>query len=148
MKKTLILRNQSGAAIGYIQQMGDMVHLGLSSEETVRYDNLFLQYKNGSMYCRELKRGNIGEKWKEENEITGGYLVYCNQIIADTGKNVRKAAISKPLESLKPSNPKHSESQEQKQSDVRRAFTRWPPNPCDPVNTYSVRMTYSFSDYT
>ena len=124
MKKTLILRNQSGAAIGYIQQIEDMVHLGLSSEETVRYDNLFLQYKNGSIYCREIERGNKGEEWKEENEITGGYLAYCNQIIADTGENVRKAAIFKLPESLKPSNPKHSESQKQKQSGERRAIAK------------------------
>lgn len=146
MKKTLILRNRSGAAIGYIQQIEDMVHLGLSSEETVRYDNLFLQYKNGSIYCRVFERDNKDE-WKEENEITGGCLVYCNQIIADTGENVRKAAIFKLPESLKPSNRKHSESQKQKQSGERRAIAKWPPNPCDPVNSSSVRITYSFVDY-
>ena len=87
------------------------------------------------------------EEWKEENEITGGYLAYCNQIIADTGENVRKAAIFKLPESLKPSNPKHSESQKQKQSGERRAIAKWPPNPCDPVNSSSVRITYSFVDY-
>lgn len=132
MKRIFVLRNRKGDAIGYIQQIGDMVHIGLSSEGEVFADNLFLQFRNGRMYCKKLEAGTKEEKWRDENEIIGGYLVYRSEVIADTGGFVKKEAVFNLHEPFKTFKPKQSEAH--KKSDERRMVSKWPPNPCDPGN--------------
>jgi len=141
MGKSFVLRNRTGKAVGYIQQVGDMLRCGIHEPGEQKTCDLYLVDDCGSVHKKEIDAVIHEHKWRMEFvTITGGCLAMDGTILAETGKDisrrmqahwVRKAAKERSLK-----HEEGAEKQSKRQENTAYPKKHWPPNPCCPENSF------------
>jgi len=145
--KSFVLRDNSGRAVGYIQQVGNALRCGIHEVDGDALVDLFLVYVNGEVSAKRINAMRPEHEWQEEAAIYGGCVVMEGKILADTGREA-KCSVKKHLQpntdvgnrEKRPERVRHEQDDQQKAARIPQR--RWPPNPCDPASAGDTEASY------
>ena len=142
MGKSFVLRNEAERAVGYIQQVGNMLRCGIHATCGEAPFDLYLLDASGEVTVKRMDDTHNENEWRAESAvISGGCLVKDGRILADTGGQarirVRQLLQKSTAASIFPKAPADQEKREPPRAKLPlHPERRWPPNPCNTGAVY------------
>lgn len=138
MRRSFVLKDQSGRAVGYMQQVQDEVRCRITHSDDRDGAEVIVFYDNGSSSRHAVSLSGVEHVWKKrESGILGACVMCHTSRIADTGKEVR-LLMAQCIGREPP--PRTDEPQAAaavlKPKAAQMPQRRWPPHPCCPNASY------------